>query len=152
MTSLFFVMTSTKPNSVNTDDLIKVVSAVDNKRPVNLDLGTIRLPITSYVSILHRVSGVILFFAVAIFLWMLESSLASEQSFADLSALLSNPVCQFIIWGSLAALAYHAVAGIRHLIMDFGVGEDSFACGHNSAWVAVAVAVVVIALITWWVL
>ena len=152
MTSLFFVMTSTKPNSVNTDDLIKVVSAVDNKRPVNLDLGTIRLPITSYVSILHRVSGVILFFAVAIFLWMLESSLASEQSFTDLGTLLSNPVCQFVIWGSLAALAYHAVAGIRHLIMDFGVGEDSFTSGHNSAWVAVAVAIVVIALITWWIL
>ena len=94
---------------------------MDNKRPVNLDLGTIRLPITSYVSILHRVSGVILFFAVAIFLWMLESSLASEQSFTDLGALLSNPVCQIVIWGSLAALAYHAVAGIRHLIMDFGV-------------------------------
>ena len=124
---------------------------MDNKRPVNLDLGTIRLPITSYVSILHRVSGVILFFAVAIFLWMLESSLASEQSFTDLGALLSNPVCQIVIWGSLAALAYHAVAGIRHLIMDFGVGEDSFA-RHNSAWVAVAVAIVVIALITWWIL
>lgn len=125
---------------------------MDNKRPVNLDLGTIRLPITSYVSILHRVSGVILFFAVAIFLWMLESSLASEQSFTDLGTLLSNPVCQFVIWGSLAALAYHAVAGIRHLIMDFGVGEDSFTSGHNSAWVAVAVAIVVIALITWWIL
>ena len=68
----------------------------------------------------------ILFFAVRIFLWMLESSLASEQSFNELGAKLSNPVCQFIIWGSLAALAYHAVAGIRHLIMDFGVGEDSF--------------------------
>ena len=57
---------------------------MDNKRPVNLDIGTIKLPITSYVSILHRVSGVILFFAVAIFLWMLESSLASEASFNQL--------------------------------------------------------------------
>ena len=128
------------------------MSAVDNKRPVNLDLGTIRLPITSYVSILHRVSGVILFFAVAIFLWMLESSLASEQRFNELGALLNNPVCQFIIWGSLAALAYHAVAGIRHLVMDFGVGEDSFASGHKSAWGAVVVAIVVIGFITWWII
>jgi len=104
---------------------------VDKKRPVNLDIGTIKLPITSYVSILHRVSGVIMFFAVGIFLWMLESSLASEQSFADLGQLLSNPICQFIIWGSLAALAYHAIAGIRHLIMDFGFGEDDFASGRN---------------------
>ena len=90
---------------------------MDNKRPVNLDIGTIKLPITSYVSILHRVSGVVLFFAVGIFLWMLESSLASEQGFNDLGTMLSNPICQFIIWGSLAALAYHAIAGIRHLII-----------------------------------
>jgi succinate dehydrogenase / fumarate reductase cytochrome b subunit len=125
---------------------------VDKKRPVNLDIGTIRLPITSYVSILHRVSGVILFFALAIFLWMLEGSLASEQSFNELGAMLANPICQFIIWGSLAALAYHAIAGIRHLIMDFGVGEDSFYAGRNSAWAAMVLSVVAIALLTWWIL
>jgi succinate dehydrogenase / fumarate reductase cytochrome b subunit len=129
-----------------------VLPVVDKKRPVNLDIGTIRLPITSYVSILHRVSGVILFFALAIFLWMLEGSLASEQSFNELGAMLANPICQVIIWGSLAALAYHAIAGVRHLIMDFGVGEDSFTSGRNSAWGAVAVSAVVIALITWWIL
>ena len=138
--------------SVDSDHLFKVLPVVDNKRPVNLDLGTIKLPITSYVSILHRVSGVILFFALAIFLWMFEGSLASEQSFNNLGAMLANPICQFIIWGSLAALAYHAVAGIRHLVMDFGLGEDSFASGRNSAWGAVVVSVVVIALITWWIL
>ena len=93
-----------------------------------------------------------MFFAVAIFLWMLESSLASEQSFNELGGLLSNPICQFIIWGSLAALAYHAIAGIRHLIMDFGFGEGSFYAGRNSAWAALVLSVVVIALITWWIL
>jgi len=124
---------------------------VDKKRPVNLDLGTIKLPITSYVSILHRASGVIMFFAVAVLLWLLEASLASEASFNALGNLLANPICQVIIWGSLAALAYHAVAGIRHLIMDFGVGEDSFGAGRFSAWVAVVVAAIVIALITGWV-
>ena len=125
---------------------------MDEKRPVNLDLGTIKLPITSYVSILHRVSGVIMFFTLAVFLWMLDTSLASEQSFNDLAAMFASPICQFIIWGSLAALAYHAVAGIRHMIMDFGVGEDSFASGRNSAWAAMIVAALVIALITWWIL
>jgi succinate dehydrogenase / fumarate reductase cytochrome b subunit len=83
---------------------------------------------------------------------MLDTSLASEQSFNDLAAMFANPICQFIIWGSLAALAYHAVAGIRHMIMDFGVGEDSFASGRNSAWAAMIVAALVIALITWWIL
>jgi len=124
---------------------------VDKKRPVNLDLGTIALPITSYVSILHRVSGVIMFFAVAVLLWLLESSLASEASFNELSNLFNNPVCQIIVWGTLAALAYHSVAGIRHMIMDFGVGEDSFYAGRLSAWAALALAALVIALITLWV-
>ena len=124
---------------------------MDKKRPVNLDLGTIALPITSYVSILHRVSGVIMFFAVAVLLWLLESSLASEASFNELSNLLNNPLCQIIVWGTLAALAYHSVAGMRHMIMDFGVGEDSFYAGRLSAWAALALAAVVIALITLWV-
>ena len=123
---------------------------MDKKRPVNLDLGTIALPITSYVSILHRVSGVIMFFAVAVLLWLLESSLASEASFNELSNLLNNPLCQIIVWGTLAALAYHSVAGMRHMIMDFGVGEDSFYAGRLSAWAALALAALVIALITLW--
>ena len=124
---------------------------MDKKRPVNLDLGTIALPITSYVSILHRASGVIMFFAVAVLLWLLESSLASEASFNELSNLFNNPLCQVVVWGSLAALAYHSVAGMRHMIMDFGVGEDSFYAGRLSAWAALALAAVVIALITLWV-
>ena len=124
---------------------------MDKKRPVNLDLGTIALPITSYVSILHRVSGVIMFFAVAVLLWLLESSLASEASFNELSNLFNNPLCQIIVWGTLAALAYHSVAGMRHMIMDFGVGEDSFYAGRLSAWAALALAAFVIALITLWV-
>lgn len=125
---------------------------MDNKRPVNLDIGTIKLPITSYVSILHRVSGVVMFFAVAVLLWILESSLASEQSFNELGALFSNPLCQFVIWATLAALAYHLVAGVRHLIMDMGFGEDSFAAGRNSAWAALILALLVISLITWWII
>ncbi len=124
---------------------------MDKKRPVNLDIGTIRLPITSYVSILHRASGVILFFSIAVFLCLLEGSLDSEQSFNDVKALFNNPLCQFIVWASLAALAYHAVVGIRHLVMDFGLGEDSFESGRTTAWVALVLAVVVIALVTGWV-
>lgn len=97
---------------------------MNDKRPVNLDIGTIHLPITAYVSILHRVSGVILFFATGILLWLLDASLASPQSFDDVKSLLTGSFAQLIIWGILAALAYHLVAGIRHLIMDFGIGES----------------------------
>lgn len=121
------------------------------KRPVNLDIGTIKLPITSYVSILHRVSGVVLFLAVALMLWVLDMSLDSEQSFQSLKECLSSPIAQFVIWAALAALAYHIVAGIRHLIMDLGVGEDSFETGRRSAWLVVVVAVAVIISLAGWI-
>jgi succinate dehydrogenase / fumarate reductase cytochrome b subunit len=124
---------------------------VKTKRPVNLDIGSIKLPITSYVSILHRVSGVALFFAVALLLCVFDASLESEQSFESLKDSFSNPVAQFVIWAALAALAYHFVAGIRHLIMDFGIGEDSFESGRNSARVVVIIAIILIASISGWI-
>ena len=121
------------------------------KRPVNLDIGSIKLPITSYVSILHRASGVVLFFAVALLLWMFDASLESKQSFQSLKECLSSPIAQLVIWAALAALAYHFVAGIRHLIMDLGFGEESFESGRRSAWIVVAVAAIVIASISGWI-
>lgn len=121
---------------------------MNKKRPVNLDIGTIRLPITSYVSILHRVSGVILFFAVAVLLFLLEISLKSERSFESLRVWFANPLFQFIIWGCLAAFAYHVIAGLRHLIMDFGYGEDSFEAGRRTAWVTAVLAIITILVIT----
>lgn len=124
---------------------------MSKKRPVNLDIGTIRLPITSYVSILHRISGVAMFFAVAFLLWIFEASLASEQSFLSLKDFFSNIIFQIIIWASLVALAYHVVAGLRHLVMDFGIGEGSFQAGRRSAWLAVFIALISILIITGWV-
>ena len=123
----------------------------DKKRPVNLDLGTIRLPVTSYVSILHRISGVITFFGLAVMLWLLDLSLDSAQSFNMLKDLVAHPVAKLLVWGSLVALAYHTVAGIRHLVMDFGLGEESFNSGRNSAWTVVALSLLIIAIITSWV-
>ena len=129
-----------------------MLPVVDKKRPVNLDFGTIKFPITACVSILHRVSGVVTLFALAILLWLLDQSLASEQSFEAVSNILSYPIAQFLIWGSLVALAYHTVAGIRHLVMDLGIGEESFNSGRISAWIAVVIAVVLITVLTGWVI
>jgi len=96
---------------------------LNKKRPVNLDIGTIQLPVTAYVSILHRVSGVVLFAVVGLFLWILDSSLSSEESFNSIKEFTNIFVVQIIIWLSLAALIYHLVAGLRHLVMDYGYGE-----------------------------
>ena len=123
---------------------------VNKKRPVNLDIGTIELPITSYVSILHRVSGVALFGAIAVFLWLLDTSLSSEEGFNAIRETMGSPIGQLIVWAALAGLAYHIVAGVRHLIMDFGVGE-TLEGGRLGAKIVLFVAVVLIILAGVWV-
>lgn len=123
---------------------------MNKKRPVNLDIATIKLPITAYVSILHRISGVFLFAGVAVLLWMLDASLDSQEGFNSIRDLASSSVCQIILWVVLAALAYHCVAGIRHLIMDFGIGE-SLKGGQAGAKLALVVAIVLIVLAGVWV-
>jgi succinate dehydrogenase / fumarate reductase cytochrome b subunit len=96
---------------------------VNDKRPVNLDIGSIRLPITAYVSILHRVSGVVLLVLAGVGLWMLDLSLSSETGFAALQGALTGFWVKLVLWALIAALAYHLTAGIRHLVMDMGIGE-----------------------------
>ena len=117
---------------------------MNDKRPVNLDIATISLPITAYASILHRVSGVVLFFAVGILLWMLDASLASEESFEALKETLNGTLVKLVVWGILVALAYHLLAGIRHMIMDLGVGETLEGGALGAKIVIVAAVVLVI--------
>jgi len=123
---------------------------VKDNRPVNLDIGTIKLPITAYASILHRISGVILFFATGILLWMLDASLASEESFNSLKQTLAHPLLKLVFWGILAALGYHLLAGIRHLIMDFGIGE-TLEGGALGAKIVLAGALLLVALTGAWI-
>lgn len=121
-----------------------------NQRPVNLDISTIKLPITAIVSILHRISGVFLFAGVAVLLWMLDASLTSEERFLALQETLLNPVWQVIIWTVLAALGFHLAMGVRHLLMDCGIGE-SFKGGRLGAKIALVVAALLIVLAGVWV-
>ena len=124
--------------------------ATSSDRPVNLDLTTFRFPITAIASILHRVSGVILFFGSFILMALLGMSLDNEAGFADALALLDNGFFAFIIWGVLATLAYHFVAGVKHLFMDMGYGE-TLETGPIFAKISMASAVVLMVLAGVWV-
>lgn len=119
-------------------------------RPVNLDLATIGLPITAYASILHRISGVALFVGAGILLYLFDLSLSGEQGFAEVTDLLASVPAKLILWAVLAALAYHCVAGIKHLIMDLGVGE-SLTGGTTAARATLVVAAILIVLAGVWV-
>ncbi len=112
------------------------------QRPVNLELQTIQFPVTAIASILHRVSGVITFVAVGILLWLLGTSLSSEEGFLRAAEIMDSFIVKFIVWGILVALAYHIVGGIRHLLMDFGYIEEDFAVGKRSANISFIITVV----------
>jgi succinate dehydrogenase / fumarate reductase, cytochrome b subunit len=123
---------------------------VRDKRPVNLDIGTIQLPLAALTSITHRISGVIVFVGIAFLLWALDTSLASEAGFNSLRELGSSFISKFIAWGILTALAYHIVAGCKHLLMDMGIGETREA-GPRGAKLVIAISVVLAVLIGVWV-
>ncbi|EKN3739134.1 TPA: succinate dehydrogenase cytochrome b556 subunit [Yersinia enterocolitica] len=115
---------------------------VKKQRPVNLDLQTIRFPVTAIASILHRVSGVMTFVAVGILLWLLGLSVSSQEGFMQAATVMNSFFVKFIFWGILTALAYHVCGGIRHLLMDFGYVEESLAAGTRSAQVVMVLTLV----------
>jgi len=123
---------------------------VNDKRPVNLDLSTIKFPVTAIASITHRVTGVAIFLALPILLWMLDRSLASPESFADLKELMTSPLVKLVVWAILAVLLYHLVAGIRHLVMDTGVGE-TLEGGRRGAKLVFIISAVLILLVGGWI-
>ncbi|MBI0470806.1 succinate dehydrogenase cytochrome b556 subunit [Pectobacterium parmentieri] len=116
--------------------------SVKKQRPVNLELQSIQFPVTAIASILHRVSGVITFVAVGILLWLLGTSLSSEEGFLRAAEIMDSFIVKFIVWGILAALAYHIVGGLRHLLMDFGYIEEDLAAGKRSANISFIITVV----------
>lgn len=124
---------------------------VKKQRPVNLDLQTIRMPITAIASILHRITGVIMLFAVGLLLCLLAESLSSEQGFLNVQEIVSGFFGRLILWGILTALAYHIAGGIRHLIMDMGYFEEleSGALSAKVAFAATAVLSILAGVMVW---
>lgn len=120
------------------------------KRPVNLDISTIHLPLAAWTSIAHRISGIIVFIGTAILLWLLDGSLASEASFNTIKAAGMSPIAKFLVWGVTTALAYHMVAGVKHLFMDAGIGESKEG-GPKGAQLTIYVSAVLIVLLGVWI-
>ena len=114
--------------------LNKQVIEKDN-RPVNLNLLTISLPIIGLSSILHRISGLAVFFSFPLIVWVFSISLESENSFLMLSNLLQNSIVfKAITFLILVGFSYHLLAGFKKLISDaFGVGE-TLESGRVLSW------------------
>lgn len=94
-----------------------------DNRPKNIDFSTLNLPLPAIISILHRISGIFVFLGVAVLLYLFDLSLQSEAGFGQVLEILSHSLSKFLVWAILASLLYHLIAGLKHLLMDMGVGE-----------------------------
>lgn len=112
------------------------------------DLTTYRLPPAGWVSILHRVSGVIMFLLLPFILWMFDTSVSSEISFAKFKAVFNIGVgfvpgwfFKLVVLALMWAYLHHFIAGLRHLWMDVSHDAVSKEFGKSSAIVTLVLSI-----------
>ena len=118
------------------------------------DLPSYRLPAAGWVSILHRVSGVMMFALMPFIIWMFDTSISSEISFSRFTNAFGAGMLGLpgVLW-KLAALAliwaylHHFTAGLRHLWMDISHTAVELQFGKNSAKVVLAISLTLTALL-----
>lgn len=93
-------------------------------RPVYLNLLRIHLPLPGWVSILHRVSGVLLFAALPLGVWALSVSLADEAGFQRIADRVTHPWAKSVLLLLIWAFVHHLLAGLRHLALDVHWGVE----------------------------
>jgi succinate dehydrogenase / fumarate reductase cytochrome b subunit len=101
------------------------------------DLGNYRMPLASIVSILHRISGFIMFAALPLILYMLQQSLLSEDTFKYFAGIMSKPLAKLVTLVLLWGYFHHFCAGVRHLFMDMHMGIEKVSARQSAASVLV---------------
>src|SRR5687768_6929182 len=118
-------------------------------RPKYLNLHAllfeIRLPVTGWVSILHRISGALLFVAMVWLLWMLDRSLSSEAAFRKIQYYADLWPVKLALLVLLWSYCHHFCAGIRYLFLDLDVGGD-LRPARITSWIVIAGGLVLTAL------
>jgi succinate dehydrogenase / fumarate reductase, cytochrome b subunit len=93
-------------------------------RPVNLNLFAFRFPLAALASITHRVTGVLLLAGVGLLIYLADTALSSAEGFAEARGLINaGGFATFLLWATLVALVYHLLAGIKHILLDFHIGD-----------------------------
>ncbi len=93
-------------------------------RPLSPHLQVYRPQITSVLSILHRITGVVLTIGTVLLTWWLVAAAYGPEQFANAQAFFGSVIGQLFLWGFTFSLFYHLCNGIRHLLWDFGWGFE----------------------------
>ena len=117
------------------------MNANQKERPVYLSLTQFAFPVTAIASIAHRITGMWLFLGIGYLLWLLSLALESEAGFARAVHILEAPFARLVLWGVLAGLIYHILAGVKHMFMDFHIG-DSFEAASVASYAVFGLTVV----------
>ncbi|MFV3131707.1 succinate dehydrogenase, cytochrome b556 subunit [Niveispirillum sp. KHB5.9] len=121
--------------------------AAKRQRPLSPHLGVYRLPLPALTSIVHRITGVGLTFGTLLLVWWLVAAAAGPDAYADATDFIASPIGLLLMFGWTAALWYHLLNGIRHLIWD-GVKMLTLEQSYSSAKLVIGGAVVATVL-TW---
>ena len=105
-------------------------------RPVFLSLHRIHLPLTGWVSITHRVTGVLLFLSLPFWLWLWQYSLRDAETFAQAQLWLAGGLSRLVLVLLLWWLIHHLLAGLRLLLMDLEFGTSLPVARRSAQWVA----------------
>ena len=110
------------------------------------DLPTYRLPPAGIVSILHRISGVLMLVLLPLIIWMFDTSVSSEISFARFRAAFNvgagGVILKLVALALLWAYLHHFIAGVRHLLMDVSHAAVSKERGAASAKITLVLSLV----------
>ena len=111
-------------------------------------LRNYRLPASAVVSILHRISGLLLFLALPFLAYLLSLSLTSEISYARLRDVMAHPVVTLIVIVLLWGFTHHLLAGVRFLFLDMHKGVRKESSRKSSKWV-LSLSLIVTAALAW---
>lgn len=117
------------------------MSATEN-RPVFLNLLRIRQPVTAVLSILHRISGIVMILSLPGLVYLLNLSLSNQAGFLQVAGLLGSPEIKILAAVFCWAVTHHILAGIRFMLLDFEVGVERSAA-RKSAWLVHAVTLII---------
>jgi succinate dehydrogenase / fumarate reductase cytochrome b subunit len=104
-----------------------------DRRPVFFNLTQIAMPIGAITSIMHRITGVLLAFAIPCAVYLLQLSLEDEPGYVRVAALLGHFPLRALAGGLTWIFSYHLLAGVRHLLSDMDVGSH-LQGARFSAW------------------
>ncbi len=117
-------------------------------RPVYLNLFQIHLPLAGWVSILHRISGALLFLVFPLSVWGLSVSLSDEAGFQRVVDWVSHPLSKLMLLLLVWAFVHHVLAGLRHLALDVHWGVEG-RCPRVSSIVVMSVTVLITLFAAW---